>query len=498
MSMRVEAADVMTGWTLWPMVRNPIAVAASTRDIENTWPMPAHGKGIPTGARPPAERAVPAAGSVEGPRPEPGSRTGNGQQARLPISLMAAVGRVALLLTASSWGLGVAAPGILVSCLAACALLCLGAALVSGTTRWSTPVSDVAATGTLRREVPDARHIGQYRLQRLLGSGGMGDVYLAEHLLLKRPCAIKLIHEEKAGDAEALKRFEREVRATARLTHWNTVEIFDYGRSETGAFYYVMEYLPGMNLDQLVRRHGPLPPERAIHLLTQTCEALSEAHAQNLLHRDLKPANIFAAHRGGFCDVAKLLDFGLACPLVSVDLDDVQLTQERAIAGSPLFMSPEQVSGGQPDERSDLYSLGIVAYYLLTGRVPFEGNRPMQVLIAHVHESPRPPSVWKPDVPRDLEAVVLSCLAKDPAHRYPDAGALRAALLACEAAGRWSRERAWDWWQNQAHPRWRLSDPGADSSSPAGMCQPDDDRGAAASGGARSASSAPRRRPRAA
>ena len=199
----------------------------------------------------------------------------------------------------------------------------------------------------------------------------MGEVYLAEHRLLKRPCAVKLIHPHRASDPHLLQRFEREVQATAQLTHTNTVEMFDYGHTEDGTFYYVMEYLPGLSLAELVEKHGPLPPARAVHLLMQTCDALSEAHSRGLIHRDIKPGNIFSAQRGGYYDVAKLLDFGLAKP-ISADSVPVQLTQDGSITGSPLYMSPEQAIGdSEPDERSDIYSLGAVAYYLLTGRPPF-------------------------------------------------------------------------------------------------------------------------------
>ena len=182
-----------------------------------------------------------------------------------------------------------------------------------------TSVYGTHMVGSLRREAFEARRLGQYRLLRLIGSGGMGDVYLAEHQLMKRPCAIKVIRPSKADDPQALARFEREVHATAQLSHWNSVEIFDYGRAEDGTFYYVMEYLPGLSLAQLVERYGPLPPARVVYLLAQVCDALAEAHAAGLIHRDIKPGNIFAAVRGGQYDVAKLLDFGLAKPMAADD-----------------------------------------------------------------------------------------------------------------------------------------------------------------------------------
>ena len=260
---------------------------------------------------------------------------------------------------------------------------------------------------TLRSEAFEARQLGQYRLSRLIGSGGMGEVYLAEHQMMKRPVAIKLIRPSHAANPHALARFEREVRATAKLSHWNTIEIFDYGRTDDGTFYYVMEYLPGLSLSELVERHGPLPPARAIHLLVQTCDALAEAHSRGLIHRDLKPGNIFSAYRGGFHDVAKLLDFGLAKP-TSAETPSIQLTQEGSITGSPLYMSPEQALGdSEPDARSDIYSLGAVAYFLLTGVPPFDGDKPMRVILAHAHEPVVPPSHLRGDIPADLEAVVM-------------------------------------------------------------------------------------------
>ena len=301
--------------------------------------------------------------------------------------------------------------------------------------------------GNLRREAFEARQFGQYKLCRLIGAGGMGEVYLAEHQLMKRPCAIKVIRPSKANDPQALARFEREVRATAKLTHWNTVEIFDYGRTDDGTFYYVMEYLPGMSVAELVERHGPLEPARVIHLLRQTCDALREAHSLNLIHRDLKPGNLFVAQRGGVYDVSKLLDFGLAKPLLA-EQDSVQLTQEGSITGSPLYMSPEQAMGdAPPDARSDIYSLGCVAYYMLTGSPPFKGDNALKVIFAHANEPLTPPARLRPDVPADLERVIVRCLAKNPEDRYQSASELGEALARCATAGEWGRERAARWWK---------------------------------------------------
>ncbi len=324
----------------------------------------------------------------------------------------------------------------------------------------SIAVWGVHTIGSLRRQVFEAKQLGQYKLKQEIGAGGMGQVYLAEHVLLKRPCAIKLIRREKTGDSRVLARFEREVKATAKLTHWNTVEIFDYGRADDGTFYYVMEYLPGMNLGELVEMNGPLPPVRAIYLLLQICDALGEAHHANLIHRDIKPGNIFAAHRGGVYDVAKLLDFGLAKPLVEMD-GDSQLTQEGGITGSPLFMSPEQAFGDQaPDARSDIYALGAVAYYLLTGKPPFDGVNPMRILAAHMSETPQPPSDLDADIPEDLSDVVLRCLAKKPEDRFQTAAALYVALEACaeQAPERWTRESARAWWENHGCPHKKALD----------------------------------------
>jgi serine/threonine-protein kinase len=302
---------------------------------------------------------------------------------------------------------------------------------------------------TLRQEAFEARRLNQYRLGELLGSGGMGDVYLAEHRLLKRRCALKLIRPESADNPKALARFEREVRAAARLSHPNIVEIYDYGLTQDGTFYYVMEHLRGLSLADLVERHGPLPAGRVIYLLRQACAGLAEAHAAGLIHRDLKPANIFAAHIGARYDVTKLLDFGL---VKEVALGPLGPSAPGEVMGSPLFMAPEQaMASGALDHRADLYALGAVAYFLLTGRPPFEGESVLGVLVAQARDPVVPPSRHLPDVPGDLEQVVLRCLAKGPADRYPDAEAMGQALADCAASGEWDGRRAATWWQEADH-----------------------------------------------
>ncbi len=300
-----------------------------------------------------------------------------------------------------------------------------------------------------RRDAFNARRFGQYVLKDRIGDGGMGEVYRAEHLLLKRPCALKLIRSERDADEATLARFEAEVRATARLSHVNTVEIYDYGRADDGTFYYVMELLRGLDLDDLVRRHGPLPPGRAVHLLRQVCGALKEAHDSGLIHRDIKPGNIFAAERGGVHDVAKLLDFGLVKRRAEGEVRGA--SKPARFSGTPLYMAPEQASNYEgADARTDIYALGAVAHFLVTGRPPFDRVDLDEILRAHAFEDARPPSALRPELPDDLDRVILRCLAKRPADRFPDAAGLERALASCRSAGEWTEEQAAAWWKDRA------------------------------------------------
>lgn len=292
-----------------------------------------------------------------------------------------------------------------------------------------------------------ARRLAQYRLIDLIGEGGMGRVYKAEHLLLKRSCAIKLIQPDKNADARALRRFQREVRATAQLTHPHTVQVYDYGQTNEGIFFFAMELLPGMNLGELIKKAGPLPPERAVHFLIQVSDALREAHGVGLIHRDIKPGNIFISERGGIRDYSKLLDFGV---VREVKVDPSLSQTAMMIAGTPSFMAPEQATHPeQTDARSDIYSLGMVAYYMLTGQAPFQGQNPIQIMMAQINETPTPPSAHQPGIPADLEGLILTCLEKDPESRFKSATQLRDALISCECSREWTAPRASQWWNAQ-------------------------------------------------
>ena len=302
----------------------------------------------------------------------------------------------------------------------------------------------------LRREAFEARRelqqIGQYVLKRKLGAGGMGEVFLAEHRLLKRPCAIKFVRAELASHPSTVARFEREVQAVTGLTHFNTVRVYDYGRADDGAFYYVMEYLDGPTLESLVRDAGPLDPARVVYLLRQVCGALAEAHSHGMVHRDIKPGNLLVAALGGQHDVVKVLDFGLVQDLTTAAGDD-RLTMAGVVIGTPAYMAPEQASGeGGLDARCDVYSLGAVAFFALAGRPPFECRTAGQYLTAHMTQAPPRLTDLRPEVPADLAAVVARCLAKNPADRFPNVDELDRALAACECAGSWTAGTAAAWW----------------------------------------------------
>jgi serine/threonine-protein kinase len=299
----------------------------------------------------------------------------------------------------------------------------------------------------LQRSAETARQLGQYRLVRKLGSGGMGEVYLAEHAMLRRPCVVKLIHPERAGDGDTLARFEREANATAALDHPNAVHLYDYGRAADGTFYCVMEYLPGITLDELVSRHGVLPPERVVFLLRQLSSVLSSAHSAGLIHRDVKPGNVMVRDHGRQADFVTLLDFGLV--LERTADAPARVTQNGVILGTPAFMSPEQADGrADPGPPADLYSLGAVGYFLLTGRPPFERDTALRTLAAVLTQEPEAIKKIRPEVPLDLEQVILRCLAKDPANRFPSVDAVDAALAECRSAG-WGHARAEEWWQGR-------------------------------------------------
>lgn len=301
----------------------------------------------------------------------------------------------------------------------------------------------------LRKQVQDVRKLGQYTLVEKLGEGGMGVVYRATHAMLRRPTAVKLLPSDKVGEV-SLARFEKEVQLTAMLSHPNTVTVFDYGRTPDDIFYYAMELLDGATLAEVVELDGPLSAARTIHILEQAAGALAEAHGINLIHRDIKPVNIMLVEQGGSADVTKVLDFGLVKELKGIG--DASLTQIDSVTGTPQYLAPEGVTDpSSVDERSDIYALGAVGYYLLTGHHVFSGATTMEICSHHLHSKPKPPSErTKKTIPADLEALILSCLAKDPADRPQDAHTLVSELSACEDHGLWTQDEARSWWNAHA------------------------------------------------
>lgn len=306
----------------------------------------------------------------------------------------------------------------------------------------------------LGTEVSRARELGSYRLVERLGQGGMGEVWRAKHRMLARPAAIKLIRPSLSQDGrpgvseDAVRRFEREAQAIARLRSPHTVELFDFGIADDGAFYYVMELLDGVDVDRLVRRSGPVPAERAIHVLRQVCHSLSEAESCGLVHRDIKPGNIFLCRYGEDYDFVKVLDFGIVKTEKSTGDTGPALTMENAVQGTPAFIAPEQALGGTNlDGRADIYATGCVAYWLLTGQLVFTAETPMALLLHHARTSPTPPSVrTELPIPPALDQIVLSCLAKDPLERPQSARELSRRLAEVDVVSAWTEERARDWW----------------------------------------------------
>ena len=339
-----------------------------------------------------------------------------------------------------------------------------GAVLVMDAVLWAASAIAVATVAShviygLRREVAAARDIGSYTLEEKLGAGGMGEVWRANHRMLIRPAAIKIVNAEALGSAPGgpdvlLRRFEREARATAALRSPHTVQLYDFGMSADGRLYYAMELLDGLDLETLVRRYGPIPAERAIHIAIQACRSLAEAHRAGLVHRDIKPANLFVQRgHGADPDFVKVLDFGL------VKLgekrgavgggDALDLTENGTITGTPAYMAPEFVLGHGEDHRADLYALGCVLYYLLTGSTVFSGDTPMQMMFDHVQATPVPPSArTAQSIPAALERLILDCLAKDPAQR-PQSAIELAERLAAIAVTAWTTQRADRWWHDQ-------------------------------------------------
>ncbi len=299
----------------------------------------------------------------------------------------------------------------------------------------------------LRRQVGEARQLGQYTLEQLIGEGGMGKVYKARHALLRRPTAVKVLDGQRV-DARAVARFEREVQLASSLTHPNTVEVYDYGRADDGLFYFAMEYLPGLTLGQLVRQEGAICAARVLHILRQMLGSLAEAHDLGLIHRDIKPANVILCRRGGEADFVKVVDFGLAKDL-AFDLAP-QITQPGLISGTPLYIAPECLH--DPNSLSpaaDIYAVGVVAFYLLTGRDLFVGSNSLKIFDAVMNQpAPRPSDVIHTTIPAELDNLVYRCVAKTPSDRPASAHEMIRAIESLAAVYRWTQEDADRWWES--------------------------------------------------
>lgn len=305
----------------------------------------------------------------------------------------------------------------------------------------------------LGRQVRRARELGSYHLMNVIGKGGMGEVYRAEHRLLARPAAIKLIRPDLLGTSReaqiTLSRFRREAEVVATLRSPHTIELYDFGVTDEGSFYFVMELLEGMDLESLVNRFGPLPAERVVYLTIQACQSLAEAHQHGMIHRDIKPSNIFACRMGLEVDFVKVLDFGLVKAERLPGRDVTQLTSPELTTGTPAFMAPEMIEeAGTTDRRIDIYAMGCVLYWMLTGGLVFDAVNAVAMMMKHVNDPPDPPSSRsKQHVPPELDAIVMACLAKKPDDRPRDAIELARRLAACPLPEPWTEQRAARWWE---------------------------------------------------
>jgi len=378
-----------------------------------------------------------------------------------PVMVPATLGRTLL-----AAGLAAAAEPIAVVIFAAAGLGTLPGLGATASHLWPNAIAVLVAVATTRaihrlgEKIQAARAVGNYHLEREIGEGGMGQVWEATHRLLARPAAVKLISPDALGENPAsarrlFQRFEREAQATAQLQSPHTISVYDFGVARDGSFYYVMELLDGLDLHTLVEEYGPQPAERVTHILIQACHSLAEAHERGLIHRDIKPANIFLCRYGLETDFVKVLDFGLVKPRESDDRPkaNLKLTQQQMITGTPGFIAPEAMGDGKIDGRADLYALGCVAYWLLAGREVFEHATLMAMLMAHAQQKPHPLSEVVASVPRDLEEVVMSLLAKDPADRPSTAGDLAERLRTLGLAQRWSEQKRSDWWRQRPSRR---------------------------------------------
>ena len=319
------------------------------------------------------------------------------------------------------------------------------------------PLMSHIITG-LGREVKKAREMGSYVLVDLIGAGGMGEVWRASHRFLARPAAVKLIKPDVLGamtpqQSDVLvQRFRREAQAAAMLRSPHTIHLYDFGVTGDGTFYYVMELLNGLDLQTLVARYGPLPPARTIFLLQQACESLAEAHDRGLIHRDIKPANIQVCRMGHYADWVKVLDFGLV-KVQGGGEQETGLTAPNMMTGTPAYLSPESAMGEPVDRRTDIYALGCVAYWMLTGRYVFTGDSALQIVARHMSSVPTPPSRHSGfDVSPALDRLVLACLEKEPSNRPGTARELCDRLGQCEVEGQWTRDDARIWWETKMEP----------------------------------------------